>query len=199
MRQLLHRRGLRCRLSGICSSGANIETIASEFDYSDERNSRRFLKNATGLSPQQLRQYPAPVAETDHARLKLRDLTSSLSFQRRRVSEGAVLGRGSRQSYAPFPAPMRGAEPDLNHLRSASHTVDQAHTSRKRRSAWRTPASERTRQVIHSPASLHELARPPRPRCPAGTAARRPAQRASWHHTHGHCRRRVRTQAAAWL
>ena len=64
------------------SSDASVEVIAEEYGFSDARSFRRFLKNATGLTPKQVRQ-GAEIERSDLDTLalaKLKQLTERLSI-----------------------------------------------------------------------------------------------------------------------
>ncbi|WP_157220794.1 helix-turn-helix domain-containing protein [Flavisphingomonas formosensis] len=64
------------------SSDESVETIADEYGFSDARSFRRFLKNATGLTPKEIRQSAgAEQSEIDgRALAKLKQLTESLGI-----------------------------------------------------------------------------------------------------------------------
>ncbi len=65
----------------LCASDESVETIAVELGYSDARSFRRFLKSATGLTPQQIRdRYDAEASQQDlHALLALEALSARMS------------------------------------------------------------------------------------------------------------------------
>lgn len=65
-------------------SDETVETIAAELGYSDTKSFRRFLKNATGLTPQQIRRQQAfNIAAADaRARLTIKRLGQRLNISR---------------------------------------------------------------------------------------------------------------------
>lgn len=64
------------------SSNRTVEAIAVDLGYSDERGFRRFLKNATGLTPQQIRASRRAVEETadERALEKLKTLSERINL-----------------------------------------------------------------------------------------------------------------------
>ena len=63
------------------ASDESVETIAAELGYSDARSFRRFLKAATGLTPQQIRDRQGAVASQEDLRvlLALESLSARMS------------------------------------------------------------------------------------------------------------------------
>jgi AraC-like DNA-binding protein len=66
----------------LCASDESVEAIAAELGYSDGRSFRRFLKAATGLTPQQVRdRHGAWNSEEDRrALLELRALSARMNL-----------------------------------------------------------------------------------------------------------------------
>jgi AraC-like DNA-binding protein len=66
----------------LCDSDASVESIGAELGYSDARSFRRFLKAATGKTPQELRlSGPDAVAHNDHlVRQRLREIGGAIAL-----------------------------------------------------------------------------------------------------------------------
>ncbi|MBU1377050.1 MAG: helix-turn-helix domain-containing protein [Alphaproteobacteria bacterium] len=57
----------------------SVEAIAADLGYSDARSLRRFLKNATGLTPQEVRSHPTMPGENQAVLIKVKALSEILN------------------------------------------------------------------------------------------------------------------------